>query len=125
MVITKEAIIENFKGRYKARQFIESRNTSKLIELLLKNNRISQIFEYCRNGKQPLQAVVHDIEDFADKNKNSSEIFKNGQISPTWKQNVGMLIGAIVNINNYVADKRRKFKEKYKYFRSASTFRKA
>ncbi|WP_295917407.1 hypothetical protein [uncultured Anaerovibrio sp.] len=125
MVITKEAIIIKFKGRYKARQFIESRNTLKLIELLLKNNRISQIFEYCRNGKQPLQAVVHDIEDFADKNKNSPEIFKNGKISPTWKQNVGMLIGAIVNLDNYVADKRRKFKEEYKYFRSASTFRKA
>lgn len=114
---TPDKVQEIFKNRYYMRaSFLDDEKIKNLIDLLLEKNRLNQILSLCKNGEQPLKAVVRDIENFADKN--------GIKVDKTWKQNIGMLIGAIVNIDGYTSNKRVKFKEKYKYFRSASTFRK-
>ena len=126
-----EMIRAGFRKRYAPRQgFVVDDNeiTTELMQLILSGNRIERMLMLCELGMAPLRAVVYDVEKFAE-NKGLAE---DGRLSDEWKQNVGMMIGAIVYFLGYVADgdntedkeDLQKLPKPPKYFHYAATFHK-
>lgn len=113
-----EMIKAGFKKRYGDRAFLKEKSTEKLVEILAEENNIKNILFLCLAGEQPLNAVVDQIEDFAEANG----IVVNGKIPDDWKRNVGKLIGTITHFIGYDRDNLETLQRTPKYFNNASTF---
>ena len=110
-----------FLQRYNTRgKFIENPLTDDLLKLLLQGGRMESIMNFCTLGEAPLRAVIHDVEEFAEKH----DLVVDGKLPDEWKQDVGRLIGIIVYFYGYVSDSEDDLQQTPKYFHYASTFHK-
>lgn len=121
MEIRISMVKAGFLQRYKTRKdFIDDPTTAELVKLLFTGDRMERIMGFCALGEAPLLAVIHDVEEFAEKHG----IVVDGKLPDEWKQDVGRLIGIIVYFHGYVSDKEDDLQQTPKYFHYASTFHK-
>ena len=110
-----------FLQRYGTKKkFIDEPITNELVKMLLRGDRMERIINFCALGEAPLRAVVHDVEEFAERHN----LVKDGDLPDEWKQDVGRLIGIIVYFHGYVSDTEEDLQQTPKYFHYAARFRK-